>query len=99
MTEPAIIHPEPSPLAGTTVPLTLNGIVFEYRIEDWVDRLGIGSWMFARRNIACLNYGMRSGFAGLPCDNEVLYGKIGNLGYLIHLSEVEEGRIFGDRLF
>ena len=39
-------------------------------------------------NPAALQYGMRSGFSGLPTDNEVVYGKVGMLGYLIHKSEI-----------
>ena len=39
-------------------------------------------------NPACLIYAMRSGFANMPIDNEVFYGKIGGLGHIIHQSEV-----------
>ena len=62
----------------------------EIRIEDWWDKLTGGSWMFAEGNPACLNYAMRS--VDLPIDDEVLYGKINNLGYLVHVSELKEDK-------
>lgn len=80
--------------AGKTVrlkckpdPDNLNGK--EMRIEDYWINLGQGSWMMAQGNPACMKYGMRAGFAGLPTDNKVLYGKVGNIGHLVHESEVE----------
>jgi hypothetical protein len=33
-------------------------------------------------------YAMRSGVAGLPVDNEVVYGKVGAFGHLAHVSEI-----------
>lgn len=59
----------------------------EYRVEGYWDEITGGSWMFAKGNPACLNYAARS--IGLPMDNEVLYGKIGSFGFLVHVSEVE----------
>jgi len=60
----------------------------------WWDELeGNGSWMFADSNPAAMIYGIRSGFKGLPLDNEVLYGHLddfGGLGLLIHISELQE---------
>jgi hypothetical protein len=47
--------------------------------------------MLATGNPAALNYAMRAGTIGLPVDNEVVYGKIGYLGYLVHTSEFVEG--------
>jgi len=64
----------------------------EIRIEDWWDRVGGGSWMGAKGNPACLIYAMRSGLSSkinIPIDNEVLYGKINGLGYLVHIKELE----------
>lgn len=87
-----MIHGEQSPLAGKTVVLKddvqdLAGA--EYRVEDWWDRVGGGSWMTAVGNPAALNYAMRAGIAGLPLDNRVLYGKVGSFGHLVHESEIE----------
>ena len=84
-----MLHTTPYEKAGTTVKITKGE--FEghaYRIEDWWDRVSGGSWMFAEGNPACLEYAVRSGFGGLPTDDEVLYGKIGGLGKLIHVSEI-----------
>lgn len=61
----------------------------EYQVEGYWDDITGGSWMHANGNPACLNYAIRAGFAGLPIDNDVLYGKIGALGFLVHISEIE----------
>jgi len=62
----------------------------EYVVEDWWENIYGKSWMFSEGNPACLKYAMRAGLKdNLPTDNEVLYGKIGGLGELIHISEIE----------
>lgn len=91
-------HSESHPLAGKTV--KINGSVdpvqqavvdgAEFRVEDWWDRLGSGSWMFANGNPAALHYAMRSMKNGLPLDDEVVYGKIGSFGHIVHVSELSE---------
>ena len=81
----------PHPLAGQTVTLHSTSPEMDgepYRIEDWWENVAGMSWMFARGNPACLQYAIRAGGAGLPTDNDVLYGKIGSLGHLIHVSEL-----------
>ena len=89
-----MIHSDPHPLAGRTVKLIgpylgpLEGAA--YRIEDWWDRGGQGSWMWCQGNPACLLYAFR-GFGQIPPpprDDEVVYGKVGGLGHLIHTSEL-----------
>jgi hypothetical protein len=86
------IHNEPSELAGQTVTVNFHEDgttkALEYRIEDWWDRVGGGPWGDANGNPAAMQYGIRAGFASLPWDDEVLYGKIGHFGYLVHRSEV-----------
>ena len=93
-----MIHTEKHQAAGKvvlikdTVGPDTNGQVLagqEYHIEDWWDRVGGQSWMVTKNNPACMLYAMRSGLADLPCDNEVVYGKIGGLGHLIHVSELD----------
>jgi hypothetical protein len=60
----------------------------EYRVEGfWKDITG-RSWMVSDGNPAAMHYGMRAGFTGLPIDDNVLYGKIGSLGHLVHVSEL-----------
>lgn len=89
-------HKEQHPLAGKTVRLALkkdgpnvkSGDAF--RIEDWWDRIVGKSWGVCDGNPACLHYAMRSGFGGLPPDDEVVYGKVGAYGHLIHASELGE---------
>lgn len=88
------LHPQPHPLAGQTVTVDLGyGDGPEsYVIEDWWDRVSGGvSWMDAAYNPACLKYAMRSAVAGLPLDNEVVYGKAG-FGHLVHVSELGDAR-------
>lgn len=60
----------------------------EYEVEGYWDDLTNGSWMNAVGNPACMNYAVRGAALGLPLDNEVLYGKIGAFGFLVHVSEI-----------
>ena len=89
-----MVHNDSHPMAGKTVALKCKSgeweVGQEYRVEDWWDKISGSSWMFAQGNPACLKYAMRSGFAKppLPTDDEVVYGKIGGLGHLIHVSEL-----------
>lgn len=93
------MHLEPSPLAGKTVkikthvthPQNPNFGGSDYRVEDWNDRVMGKSWMYATGNPAALIYAMRAATAKprLPVDDEVLYGKVGGLGHLAHISEIE----------
>jgi hypothetical protein len=84
------------PLTGKTVKLRckntdgsaqeLDGQDFE--VEDWWINVAGRSWMFCDGNPACLIFAMRSAAAGLPTDNEVIYGKVGAYGHLVHESEI-----------
>lgn len=95
-----MIHKEPSPLSGEIVkikshvkhPQNPDFGGSNYRVEDWWDRVSGSSWMNARGNPACLVYAMRTGFSEtpIPTDNEVLYGKVGLFGHLVHVSEIED---------
>ena len=92
-----VIHSEPHPMAhktvkikdGVTHPQVQNFGGADFRLEDWWDRVGGGSWMDATGNPAALVYAMRSGFAGLPVDNNVVYGKVGAFGHIVHVSELD----------
>lgn len=86
---------DPHPLAGKTVrlhckadPDHLDGQ--EFRVEDWWTNVYGSSWMDAQGNPACLKYALRSAFSRLPTDNEVVYGKVGAFGHLVHVSELGE---------
>jgi hypothetical protein len=83
------------PLAGKVVVLKcktdpdgLNGQKFV--VEDWWQNVAGKSWMFCDGNPACLKYAMRSALSGLPTDNNVVYGKVGSFGHLVHESELGE---------
>ena len=92
------MHAQSHPLAGKTAKIgsgssdpAQNLVVpgAEYKIEDWWDKLTGKSWMISDGNFACLHYAMRSASCNLPIDDEVVYGKIGNLSHLVHVSELE----------
>lgn len=88
------MHNEPHPLAGQTVKVKTTGHFqigdgpHEFRIEDWWDRLLGKSWMDCDGNPAALIYGIRSELSDLPLDDEVVYGKVGRFGHLVHVSEI-----------
>lgn len=94
------IHDEAHHLAGEILKLSVRGKGYEhcvdgaeFRLEDWWDRVAGESWMNAQGNPAAMIYGIRSGTAGLPTDNKVVYGHINGLGYLVHVSELQEGSV------
>lgn len=98
------MHSEAHAFAGKTVILDLgeirNGherspLVEEiagqaFRVEDWWDRVSGGSWQLATGNPAAIKYALRSALCRLPLDDEVLYGKVGSYGHLVHVSELGE---------
>lgn len=91
-------HAEPSPLAGQTVriksdvkhPQYPNFGGSDFKVEDWWDRVAGKSWMFCDGNPGCIVYAIRTGLGGkVPTDDEVLYGKVGSYGSLVHIGEIE----------
>lgn len=86
-----MLHTDSHPLAGKTVIIRSGEFAGEeYRIEDWWDRVAGRSWQVCDGNPACLDYAMRAAFEKLPIDNEVIYGKFGSFGKLIHISQLGE---------
>lgn len=91
------MHESPHLMAGKTVKIKreiypANGLPLggqDFRVEDWWDRLGQGSWLEGNGNMACILYAVRLVETLLPLDDEVVYGKIGPFGHLIHVSEIE----------
>lgn len=79
-----MMHDQPSPLAGRTVQIA-QGVLAgrSLVVEDWWDRAAGKSWMHCDGNPACLEYAMRE---RTPLDDEVVYGKIGSFGALVHVS-------------
>jgi hypothetical protein len=61
----------------------------QFRIEDWWDHVSGTSWRDADGNPAALQYAVRAMVQGLPANDDVVYGKVGALGYLVHVTEVE----------
>ena len=66
----------------------------DFTIEDWCENVIGCSWMNANGNPAALEYAMRTGFFGSNNDvptfsNDVVYGKVGMLGHLFHINELE----------
>jgi hypothetical protein len=88
-------HTSPHPLAGQTVTVhaNLNGAdgPHQFTVEDWNDRLFGQSWQVMEGHPASMVYAMRTAFANVPADNEVVYGKVGCFGHLVHVSEIEGG--------
>lgn len=83
-----MIHENASPLAGKTVRIAGGRLAgSDYVVEDWWDRVAGRSWMHCDGNPACLEYAVAS---RTPIDNEVLYGKVGGAGKLIHISDIGE---------
>ena len=61
----------------------------EFTIEDYWKTANDGkSWIDSIGNIACIQYADRAREGGLPCDDEVVYGKIHGYGYLVHVTEL-----------
>jgi hypothetical protein len=92
-TSKVIIHQTPHPLAGKEVVIKKGEWAGKtFRVEDYWDRAAGISWKNAEGNPACLIYAMRTGTQNfrVPMNDEVLYGKIGNSGNLIHVLELEE---------
>ena len=66
----------------------------EFIIEDWAENVLGCSWMNANGNPAALEYAIRSAMFGHNNDvpifsDDVLYGKIGGIGHLFSVNELE----------
>lgn len=80
------MHSEPHPLAGQAVRLADGDT--QAVVEDWADRVFGRSWMDMDGNPLAFTYAVRSAADGLPIDNNVLYCKLDNTAYLVHVSEL-----------
>jgi hypothetical protein len=90
-------HAERHALAGQTVTVSPVAPVsghedttpFQFRVEDWNDRVFGQSWQVMQGHPASLGYALRAA-CDLPLDNEVVYGKdVSGLGHLVHVSELK----------
>ena len=86
------MHDQPHPRAGLTVRIASGEFKGQdYRIEDWWDRVSGRSWRHSGFHPAGIAYTIRAiEVDQLPEDDEVLYGKVGRYGALIHVSEIED---------
>ena len=83
---------EPFKMAGQKVKIKNNVQGFDgmdFVIEDYWENVSGHSWMSSTGNPAAIGYAVRCGSLGLPIDNEVVYGKIGMMGCLFHVTELE----------
>ncbi len=77
------------PLARRTVTISAGRFQGEeYEVEDWWENVGGQSWMYCNGNQDCLEFAVRSACEDTPMDNDVVFGKIGGLGKLIHVSQL-----------
>lgn len=88
---------EKSKLAGKTVKIKDGtGIkASQFVVEDWFENVVGCSWLNANGNPAALQYAVRIAKFGEnnnvpPFDNDVLYGKIGMLEFLLNVREIAE---------
>lgn len=89
-----------SQYAGKTVKVK-DGVVIkgesiggdDFRVEDWVENVLGRPWFMANGNPAALIYAARvnerTAFGVPMIDNDVLYGKLGGMGFLFHINELE----------
>lgn len=74
--------------AGATHPQVPNFAGSDYEVEEYWDKLTGKSWMDSDGNPACIFYAIRAAENHLPMDDNVVYGKIGCFGHLVHVSEI-----------
>lgn len=90
------MHTESSKFAGKTVtikagathPQISNFAGSNYRVEEYWDKMTGLSWKDSVGNPACMIYASRVDANHLPIDDNVVYGKIGCFGHLVHISEI-----------
>ncbi|QDK03014.1 hypothetical protein KNU71_gp103 [Streptomyces phage Braelyn] len=85
--EEKMTHASAHPLAGKTVVLSSGPYAGqEFRVEDYWDRISGQSWTVSAGNPACMKYAIAQLDYPVPMDDEVLYGKTGLFGNLVHTS-------------
>ena len=80
------VHTFSHPMRGQKVKLKC-GVYFQ--LGDWWDSFGYGPWIENMHNPVCVNYGLMVVAANLPRDDEVVFGTIDGLGYMVHESELD----------
>lgn len=94
-----MMHTDEHPLAGQTVDVTVHvdgpaldagepkTEVVSFTVLDWADRVWDASWRDMDGNPTAMIYGFRAGYNLMPNDDEVVYGKVHGLAYLVHATE------------
>lgn len=85
------IHPSEHSGKGLRISQSVPGIGGrECIVHDYWDRMYGITWQEGREDglAACIFYDARARAEGLPLDNEVLYVRVGSLGYLVHVTEI-----------
>lgn len=89
-------HEYKNELSGKTVQVKfkhphpqLNTRTAEFVVEDWWDRISDTGWQETYGSPVVVIYAERRKFDDLPLDEEVIYGKVGYFGYLVHASEIQ----------
>lgn len=96
------MHPQSHPLADQFVkikdsakhPQVPDFGGSHFHLEDWWDRVYGKSWTVSDGVPAAMIYAFRCGLqiresGGFPADDEVVYGKIGKFGHLVHVKELD----------
>lgn len=90
------MHENPHELAGKKADIISGYFAGQtYLVEDWWDRVAGKSWMDCDGNPACLEYAVRSAAEGFGLSDEVVYGKFGSFGKLIHVSQLAPAEEIG----
>ncbi|UYG15783.1 hypothetical protein BRM3_09005 [Brachybacterium huguangmaarense] len=95
-----IVHAEPHPYAGETVPLLSKdsrvgdtGPAAMFRVTDWADRVYGKPWRL-QKSIAVTVYAHRATQLGLPItDDNILHGRLLGVPILIHTREIDWSRL------
>jgi hypothetical protein len=82
-------HPQKHPLAGRTVRVSIFDQDEDFYVYDWFDRVFQAFWLSKAGGRSAQNYAKHAGFKGLPLDNEVVYGRVGKWGTIVHATELE----------
>lgn len=83
-----------SPYAGKTVRLRVAAVElggYDVQVVDWYENIGNKvKWRDAiGRDPRAEGYNLRHGLAGLPDDDDVLFGRVDGMGQIIHRTEIE----------
>ena len=87
------VHQEPHPGQGRTFVVLSSDRQLHcktIRVDDWFDRVcGRACWPSSTAHPAAIIYREHAEFAGLPMDEEIVYGwDASSAGFAVHASEI-----------